>query len=236
MEYLFENILYINLKEREDRNQHVLNEFKKLDITHAERINANKTKDGAIGCTMSHIKCLELAMERNYETVFICEDDITFTNPNLFKEQIEKFVESDYASDWDVLVISGNNAPPFTPVSDFVVRVHNIQTTTGYVVRRHYYSKLINNFKEGLSNLVRNPTNKQMYACDINWKKLQQRDIWYFIIPATVVQYANYSDVELRPVDYEALMKDTEKKWISNLNNPENLNISQLFAMNRFYM
>lgn len=214
MEQLFENILYINLKEREDRNQHVLDEFKKFDIMHAERVNASKTKDGAIGCTMSHIKCLELAKERNYETVFICEDDITFTDPELFKTQLEKFAISEYASDWDVLVISGNNAPPYMQHTDFVVRVHNIQAATGYIVRRHYYDKLITNFKEGLTNLIRNPANKQMYACDMYWKRLQQKDIWYLIIPATVVQYPNYSNIEMRDVDYTYLMKDIEKKWL----------------------
>ncbi len=211
---LLENVLYINLAERTDRNQHVLDELKKIGIQHPERINACKTRDGAVGCSMSHIKCLELAKERDYETVFICEDDITFTDPQLFKTQMEKFVESDYVADWDVLIISGNNAPPFTKLTDFLARVHNIQTATGYIVRRHYYDKIINNFKEGLSHLLRNPTNKNMYACDMYWKILQQYDIWYFIIPATVVQYANYSNIEQRQVDYVSLMKDVDKNWL----------------------
>jgi GR25 family glycosyltransferase involved in LPS biosynthesis len=214
---LFENTFYINLKERTDRNQHVLGEFEKVGILNPQRINANKTKDGAIGCSMSHLKCLELAKKNNYEFVFICEDDITFTDVELFKKQLDKFMNSEYVCDWDVIVISGNNAPPFKPINDYLIRVHNVQAATGYIVRNHYYDKIINNFKEGLSLLVKNPTNKHMYACDMYWKNLQQNDIWYMIIPLTVVQYPNYSDIENKLVDYTHMMKDMSKEWIFRL-------------------
>lgn len=213
---LFENTLYINLKERTDRNDHVLKEFEKVGIMNPQRINANRTKDGAIGCSMSHIKCLEFAKKNDYEFVFICEDDITFTDVDLFKKQLDKFMNSEYICDWDVIIISGNNGPPYQPITDYLIRVHNVQAATGYVVRNHYYDKMINNFKEGLSMLIRNPRNKREYACDMYWKHLQQNDIWYMIVPSTVVQYPNYSDIENRVADYTHLMKDVSKEWLLN--------------------
>ena len=103
---LFKHSLFINLKHRTDRLEHVTNEFKKMGIN-AERIEGIQPKSGAVGCTMSHIKCLEIAKSRNYEQVFICEDDITFTSPEKFKEQITKFNENKDIN-WDVLVVSGN--------------------------------------------------------------------------------------------------------------------------------
>jgi GR25 family glycosyltransferase involved in LPS biosynthesis len=213
---LFKNTLFINLEQRTDRLEHVLAEFRKLRIQ-AERVNAVKTKLGAVGCTLSHIRCLELAKQRDYEYVFICEDDITFLQPFVLKKHLEIFAaQLDLA--WDVCIIGGNNVPPYQQINDFFVRVFNCQTTTGYIVKRHYYDTLIANFKDSARQLMRDPTNKQMYALDMYWKRLQQQDKWYMITPPTVTQYENYSDIEERTVNYDALMLDMNKAWLFRQN------------------
>ena len=74
------NILYINLTKREDRKIHVEHQLSLIGLS-GERFNAIKLKNGRVGCSMSHLKCVELAKERNWDHVFICEDDITFTKP-----------------------------------------------------------------------------------------------------------------------------------------------------------
>jgi glycosyl transferase family 25 len=211
---LLENILFINLSTRPDRLLHVTEQFSALGITNAERVNALRTKSGAIGCSLSHIKCLEIAKERNYKHVFICEDDITFTNPQLFLENIHKFETSVYCDTWDVLIIGGNNVPPYTTITDYLIRISNCQTTTGYIVREHYYDVLIQNMKDGLKHLLQNPNNKREYAIDIYWKRLQQSGKWYMIVPPTVVQYENYSDIESRVVNYAHLLTDLDKEWL----------------------
>ena len=43
---------------------------------------------------------------------------------------------------WDVLLIGGNVIQPYTQIEDFCLKVTNIQTTTGYVVKKHYYKYL----------------------------------------------------------------------------------------------
>ena len=73
---LLNHTFVINLDHRTDRLEHVTKEFEKMGIN-AERISGIQPKSPAIGCTMSHIKCLELAKTRNYKQVFISEDDIT---------------------------------------------------------------------------------------------------------------------------------------------------------------
>ena len=168
--------------------------------------------NGAVGCTISHIKCLETAKENQWKHVFICEDDITFLEPDVFMKNLTKFYESDY--DWDVVIVGGNNALPYRKASDFCIQVHNCQTTTGYIVQNHYYDVLIQNFKESLRNLMKNPENKTEYAIDIYWKRLQNRDRWYMIIPPTVIQCAGYSDIEKRVVNYQNLMTDLDKEWL----------------------
>ena len=207
---LFTNTLFINLASRTDRLEHVTAEFNKMGIT-AERVDAIKMSSGAIGCTLSHIKCLELAKQRNYEHVFICEDDITFLKPELLKENITKFYNNKEIN-WDVLIVSGNNAPPFVKINDYCVRILNCQTTTGYIVKRGMYDVMIDNFKTGLNKLLKEPTNKRQYALDMYWKRLQTQYFWYLIIPLTTVQYDNYSDVEERSVSYTDLMLDLDKE------------------------
>jgi GR25 family glycosyltransferase involved in LPS biosynthesis len=182
-----------------------------MDIS-GERFNAIKTKLGAIGCTLSHIKCLEIAKERNYEYVFICEDDICFLRPHVLKDSLQKFYDNK-AITWDVLLIGGNNAPPYLKPNDYCIKVSNCQTTTGYVVKRHYYDTLITNFRESATNLMRNP-NPKLYALDMYWKSLQRKDNWYMLFPFTVVQLEGYSDIENRVVDYRGLMLDVDKPWL----------------------
>ena len=213
---ILKNTLYINLQHRTDRLQHVEKELEKLGIK-GERINAIKTSSGAVGCTLSHIKCLELAKERNYEEVFICEDDITFTNPKLFLENLQKFCDNDDIM-WDVLIIGGNNVPPYKQYYDYCARVFNCQTTTGYIVKQDFYDIMIKNFKEGVFNLMKNPENKREYAIDIYWKKLQMENFWYMITPPTVTQYTNYSDIEQRETNYDNLLLDMNKAWMFNFN------------------
>lgn len=210
---LLEHCLYINLTDRSDRLTHLLPQLKKMGIC-GERFSAIKTTSGAVGCTMSHLKCLKIAKERNYPHVFICEDDITFLNPTLLKENLQKFVN--YNIHWDVIILGGNNCPPYQCIGDFSIKVSNCQTTTGYIVNHHYYDTLISNFNESVRNLLNNTENKREFAIDMHWKKLQQRDFWFMIVPPTVTQYEDYSDIEGKCVNYTYLMTDLDKKWLFN--------------------
>lgn len=223
---LLTNTLFINLEQRTDRLEHALAEFTKMGIN-AERVNGVKLKNGAVGCSMSHIKCLELAKSRDYEYVFICEDDITFTNPELFKENLAKFYANDEIN-WDLLVVGGNNVPPYQQVEDYCARIFYCQTTTGYIIKREYYDTLIANFKESVYKLIQNPANKREYALDIYWKKLQVQDFWYMITPPTVTQYESYSDIESRNVNYDFLMLDMEKKWYIELKEKQQKELEQM--------
>jgi GR25 family glycosyltransferase involved in LPS biosynthesis len=209
---LLKHTLFINLESRTDRLQHVVKQLGSLGIV-GERFNACKTKVGAIGCTMSHIKCLELAKLRDYDQVFICEDDITFLEPQIFLNSLKKFSENTEL-DWDMLIVGGNIVPPYERVGDYCIRVGECQTTTGYIVKKHYYDVLIDNFRESAKHLIQDPENKPMYALDVYWKRLQRQGLWYMICPFTVVQYDTYSDIEERYVDYRSLMLDMDKPWL----------------------
>lgn len=211
---------YINLETRPDRKIHVEEQLKIIGIQ-ANRFNAIKLPNGALGCSMSHLKCLETAKENNWEHVLIVEDDIKFLNPGLFINQLNKFLNSH--NDWDVILIAGNNLPPHEIIDDTCVKVTQCQTTTGYLVRNHYYNILIDNVRNGITNLIKEPNKHFLYAIDKYWFKLQQRDNWFLITPLTVTQREDYSDIEKRPTNYTRVMTDLTKEWLVSQNQSQNI-------------
>lgn len=207
--------LYINLDSRNDRREHVDAQLAALKNgmmcnLKPERFNALRHANGAIGCSMSHLRCIKLAQERNWDHVLVCEDDVLFTNVALFLTQLSKFLAT--VPDWDVVLLAGNNIPPFHVVNDACIKVRNCQTTTAYIVKQHYYGTLIDNYREGIHQLMRAPTQRINYAIDRFWFELQRRDQWFLITPLSVVQREDYSDIEGRVTDYSHLMLDIDKE------------------------
>ena len=199
---------YINLLSRPDRKTHVENQLLSIGIN-AERFNAIKMKNGAIGCSISHLKIIEIAKKNNWDHVLIVEDDILFTKPTMFIEQFNKFLKKH--NDYDIILIAGNNLPPYKTIDDTCVKVTQCQTTTGYLVKNHYFDTLIKNYKEGLLNLIKDPINHRLFAIDKYWFNLQKKDKWYLITPLTVTQREDYSDIEKRPTNYTNVMLDLNK-------------------------
>lgn len=205
---------YINLEHRNDRKEHVEAQLNKIGIK-AERFNAIKMTNGAIGCSMSHLKILQNAFNNNLEHVLIVEDDITFLDPELFKTNINNFF-IEHGNNWDVILLAGNNIPPYKKIDDTCIQVFTCQTTTGYIVNGHYIKILMQNIKTGLTQLLNNPNEKLRYAIDRFWFILQSKDKWYLIIPPTVVQCEGYSDIEKKNTNYEKMMCDLDKEELLN--------------------
>lgn len=202
---------YINLLSRPDRKQHVESQMKTLGIP-IDRFNAVKLPNGALGCSMSHLKCLEMAKKSGWSHLLIVEDDIKFNKPELLKKQLNKFLSRHQL--WDVVLIGGNNVPPYQPIDDTCVRVASCQTTTGYLVNGHYFDTLIDNYRTSIKKLIENPELHVMYAIDKYWFHLQKRDNWYLIIPLSVTQREDYSDIEKRPTNYANVMLDLDKEGL----------------------
>jgi glycosyl transferase family 25 len=204
---------YINLEGRPDRRAHVEGQLAGLGLQSFTRMKAVEVENGAVGCAMSHLKLLKQAQEQDLSYCMIVEDDILFLKPDLFLKQVDTFLAS--GTPWDVLLIAGNNLPPHEAVGDYAVRVSHCQTTTGYVVQRPYYNILIDNIKEGIQRLIKNPENRFHFAIDKWWLSLQKRDRWYLVTPLTVTQRADYSNIEKRATDYTGKMLDLDKTaWL----------------------
>jgi hypothetical protein len=144
------------------------------------------------------------------QRILIVEDDIKFLNPELFKFQLNTFLSNHKG--WDVVLLGGNNIPPYKKIDDTCVKITSCQTTTGYLVNGHYISILINNFRNGINKLLESPHLHIMYAIDKFWFRLQRSHNWFLIIPLTVTQREDYSDIEKRTTDYTKVMTDLNKE------------------------
>lgn len=198
---------YINLRERVDRKENLLSNFKLLDIPtlHMTHIDAKKHHYGAIGCFLSHIHCLQKAKENGYDHILICEDDIHFTNVIVLKKQLRKIIQN--IKKWDVILLASNiiSIEKIMNVK-YCARVTTGMCATGYIVKSHYYDKLLQNFHEGIKYLFRNPKLTSRYAVDVYWKSLQKKDNWIIPLPLTVTQLSTYSNIENRVVNYDTFM------------------------------
>ena len=221
--------LYINLASRPDRKQHIEEELRGVGLN-PTRFNAIKLKNGRIGCSMSHLKCLQIAKKNNWSHVMICEDDLKILNRQTFVNSMNTFFrmhgdgEGDGDGDshgdgdnssanntWNVLLLAGNNVPPYKKIDDTCIQVSHCQTTTGYIVKMNYYDTLIDNIRTGIENLMKMPDQHIIYAIDKYWIKLQKQHTWYMLAPVVAVQREDYSDIEERKTNYESIMTDLDK-------------------------
>jgi len=208
------NIFYINLDTRPDRKAFFENQMKMIGLN-AKRFNAIKHNCGAIGCTLSHLELLKYAKQQNMDHILIMEDDIMFLRPKLFVFYLNDCLKNH--KDFDVLLIAGNNMDNYTRLDNYCVKIKKCQTTTGYLVKSHYYDKLINNFEAGVNKLKQNVTLSNDYALDQYWTSLQLQDKWYLLTPLTVTQKPDYSDIEKRQINYDNVMLDLDKTKLRQL-------------------
>ena len=139
---------------------------------------------GAYGLILSNIEIFKIAIERNYESICIIEDDC------LFKENIVE-VDSYFnflPSDWDLLYFGGNHCynagvPEPIPVNEHVIRLQNTKTTHFVCIKRHLFQKLIDYFSK-----FHGPID-DMYVNFQRWHNA------YAFIPGLATQQPGFSDV-----------------------------------------
>jgi len=205
------HVVYINLDSRQDKKIHIEEQLNLAGFNNFVRFKAIQTTDGAIGCSMSHLRCLENARDKNLPHILICEDDTTFLKPHVFRYQFNTFLSKHTTEEWDVVLLAGNNVLPYQAIDDTCIKVSHCQTTTCYLVNGKYFQTLIDNIKAGLYNLIKNPKNRFHFAIDKYWLNLQKKDRWFLIIPLTVVQKEGYSDIEHKNVNYVGIMSNVNK-------------------------
>ena len=199
-----EKIIYINLDNRTDRKREIEEQFERLQIPSDKiiRFSAIRTSEGAIGCSLSHIEVLKMAKENNWKNYLVLEDDFNFIDDTQF---IDKVVEHFFNSfkDWDVLNFGRGYYQQFSNTNvKYIQKVHDVSTTTAFIVNQHFYDRLLQNFVEGCENLKREPRNHPMYCIDRYWRSLQKESNWYITNPSIGYQRTGFSSIGNINVDY----------------------------------
>lgn len=202
---LYEHVdlfMIINLSHRTDRKAHITNELNRVQIPQ-EKIKfieaIYQPGFGAVGCTKSHIVCLEYAIQHKLKSIVIFEDDFTIRPLHVWYEAWA-FLNKNQELQYDVIMLAGNILRS-VPFKEKMIRVLDGHTTSGYIVHWSFFESLLTNFQEGLRHLERTYRGRS-YAIDQYWKRLQPSAKWFCFQPRLGYQYPSFSDIEKRVVQY----------------------------------
>jgi len=207
---MIDAILYINLMYREDRKKLICNELSKLAAvcSNVHRIDAVlEPMCGHLGCGKSHVKAIEFAIANNWDSVLIVEDDLELTQP---PDVLCKMITDAYAIQWDIILLGLGHHAIVPSEYSFLDKVKASSCTHGYIVRKEYYSTLLENFRGAVVKMMKEievhqrkcieqggPITKlnECSAIDQEWARLQSKDTFYVFNPQIGKQSgALYSD------------------------------------------
>ena len=77
-------IYVINLEERTDRWEQMKKLYPEFDLI---RVDAVKHEKEAVGCFLSHKKCIQIAKEKGFQVIFIFLSLLTMHNQRLVIQQ-----------------------------------------------------------------------------------------------------------------------------------------------------
>lgn len=134
----------INLKERNDRREHILNEFKEKPEFDTTIIEAVKHKNGALGLWKSIVKIIKLAIKNDDDVIIIVEDDHLFTK-DYNKEYLISNIISAHEKGADILLggTSGGHKH-LIPVTYNQFWIDHFWGTQFVVIYKPFFEKIIN--------------------------------------------------------------------------------------------
>ena len=157
-----DQIFYININHRIERKKSIENELRKINIdkNKIQRFDAIYNEEcGHIGCALSHIGCLDIAIENKYDNIIILEDDFIFSTDRETLDNKINILFKD--NNWVVTLLAGKINYNLDKIKEnqtimfnsFFKRTKNCSTTSGYIVKKRYFKKLKNCFEEAVKYL-----------------------------------------------------------------------------------
>jgi len=185
-----DHIFYINLDHRTDRKQEIERELGNFGLSYERFPAIYVLENGLLGCVYSHIEVLKLAKERGYKSVLVFEDDFTFlVDKKRFDEGLRELAKIEY----DVCMISYNLHESSETDNPLFKKVKKAGTASGYIVRSHYYDKLIDVWTRSIPGYLSTGMH-WIYAIDVVWFPLQEQDNWVCFETRMGKQRPSYSD------------------------------------------
>ena len=202
---LVDAVLYINLEHRVDRREHLLGELGRIGVPAEKivRVDAVRRDIGALGCTLSHVKAMELVLEKGWQHVLVLEDDFTWM-PDVKASVVDGQVKELMGlGRWDVVQISWNPSGRVVGAGrlPWLRRAVGVRTTSGYFVRGGFAEDLLGCFREAAEEMEQEGWSPER-CCDMWWHGLQNDSDWYVAYGPWGYQMDGWSDVEGKDVSY----------------------------------
>ena len=118
--------------------------------------------------------------------------------PDTVQEHLYQLLETPIP--FDVCFLSYNVLASEETSYSFLRRATDTQTSSGYIIEQHYYDTLITNFESSVHGFENRLDGN--HALDIEWKRLQPIDKWYYFTTRLGIQRPGYSDIDRRVVEY----------------------------------
>jgi len=203
-------VIYINLDSRPDRKAEITEEMTRIGIPADKiyRLSAVKRKWGALGCSLSHIACMNFIIERGWKRTLVLEDDAGFEDKdkarwNTGVKDLNAILTSspltNAESKWDVVFLGGFVRDPTGPIKteyNTLWRTKNTSCTHAYIVRGDYAKRILSHTEMAVQMMMKNPANVKQYNLDNAWTGVMEQDRWFISIPTLAYQRESYSDIE----------------------------------------
>lgn len=197
------DIYIINLLHRTDRKNKIIKSFKKYININLIFIEAVKNDNGAIGCFMSHQKCLEIAKEKNLDYIIVMEDD-TIPKPDInFEDELLKTLDFLKTQDsWNIFLGIGNRIE-----QENIINTYNFNNNTFIKVNATRTTNLVI-YNKNCYNFFLDSDPISCIPIDRHWNyKLEA----YLKFPFFLETYKSYSDIEKKSTNYNKVFNRTQE-------------------------
>ncbi len=205
------DIYVINLNKRQDRMEKIYNRFQShFNII---RVEAIENENGALGCFLSHQKCIRIAKELGLSNILVLEDDCEpLISIDLFEKQlvqIKNYLDS--KDDWNIFLGCANKIRysnilskiPDSKLDGFNLYIVNFGKTAHLI----WYNNKTYDYYLGL-------TYSENLPIDRVWHGVFNAIV---IIPFITTQSDDYSDIENKSCSYTQSIKRYERKLLNEL-------------------
>lgn len=187
-------VYYINMNRSTDRRSWMESQIKRFHIDQVERVievegRADPSVDyvctfdnlssSEIGCTLSHLRAIKLAYDRNLSEVLIVEDDASFLLSPYWKQPLSQYI-AQAPKDWGVLKLFWD-IPEQVPEGDTVEEYRSLSRRTIYTV-----AYIIN--RSAMEQILQRVLRQGRFYLDRNLAEAGMADLYLFYMSEASIQ------------------------------------------------
>lgn len=199
---LFHNSTVISLPHRLDRRSSITKQFDKESIPYVffDAVNGHELeyygplKKGEEGVRQSHLALFSKAIDENYKSLFIFEDDVELSEN--FSIDLETALTS-LPDKCDLLYLGASHHVEPKKIKNNIYRISHSYTAHAMYINCHLFS-----------DLMRCITNNPHLPVDVIYALVQPQVHAYAIYPHLAWQSNSYSDIQNKIVDYNFLKEE----------------------------